>query len=436
MSSTQMKQSRNVMVTKLRRSLSVESSNYIRTANHRQSSKMNGACQAGNSITPSPRDSVLLSDATCRQRRTKITINVSGEKYQTYAETLERFPESLLGDPARRKQYFEEDDNEYFFDRDRHAFAAIIHFYQSEGQMYCPLNIPVHVLVSEIKFFDLGQDALNQALDNERASAPELPNNKLQREIWKLFEIPESGTAANLLTIFSVVIIMFSVSILCIETLPFFKGIYPITNMKKFSRYPSVRQSMFNSPHMSSFMPINNSTSPYIVPFKKLAKKNVAKKKINNTDWLKIFDICETGIVAWFTLEFLARFLSCPNKLKFLKSCMNIIDLLAIFPYYITLVFDEQGLGLNNIRIIRLVRVLRIFKLSRHSRGLQILGLTLKASIQELGLLIFFLFIGVILFSSAIYYVEEQTFQSIPDAFWWAIITMCTVGYGDKVCIV
>lgn len=95
---------------------------------------------------------------------------------------------------------------------------------------------------------------------------------------------------------------------------------------------------------------------------------------------------------------------------------MNIIDIIAIIPYFITLatvVAEEedtlnlprapvspqdkstnQAMSLAILRVIRLVRVFRIFKLSRHSKGLQILGRTLKASMRELGLLIFFLFIG------------------------------------------
>ena len=52
---------------------------------------------------------------------------------------------------------------------------------------------------------------------------------------------------------------------------------------------------------------------------------------------------------------------------------------------------------------------------------------------KALGLMIFFLAIGVILFSTAVYYLEDNNFNSIPDAFWWAIITMTTVGYGDQV---
>jgi hypothetical protein len=118
---------------------------------------------------------------------------------------------------------------------------------------------------------------------------------------------------------------------------------------------------------------------------------------------------------------------------------MNIIDLVAIVPYFITLFTilaeektkSNQAMSLAILRVIRLVRVFRIFKLSRHSKGLQILGQTLRASMQELALLMFFLFIGVILFSSAVYFAEqsepESFFKSIPDAFWWAMITMTTV---------
>jgi len=118
---------------------------------------------------------------------------------------------------------------------------------------------------------------------------------------------------------------------------------------------------------------------------------------------------------------------------------MNIIDMVAIAPYFISLATEKyppasesgKGMSLAILRVIRLVRVFRIFKLSRHSKGLQILGQTLKASMRELGLLIFFLFIGVILFSSAIYFVEmdttESQFRSIPNSFWWAVVTMTTV---------
>ena len=337
----------------------------------------------------------------------RVVINVSGLRFETQLKTLNQFPDSLLGDPTRRNRYYDPLRNEYFFDRNRPSFDAILYYYQSGGRLRRPVNVPLDVFSEEIRFYELGEEVIEKYREDEgfiKEEEKPLPDNEFQRRMWLLFEYPESSMAARLIAIFSVSIILLSIVIFCLETLPEFKH-YRVINGT-----------------------VNGTGS--------IEEDDIPK-------FNEPFFIIETACIIWFTSELLVRFASCPNKIAFFRNIMNLIDIVAIIPYFITLgtvVADEsksnnQAMSLAILRVIRLVRVFRIFKLSRHSKGLQILGQTLKASMRELGLLIFFLFIGVILFSSAVYFAEADSedshFKSIPDAFWWAVVTMTTVGYGD-----
>lgn len=73
----------------------------------------------------------------------------------------------MLGDPQRRVRYFDPLRNEYFFDRNRPSFDAILYYYQSNGRLRRPVNVPLDVFTEEIKFFELGEEAFNKFREDE-----------------------------------------------------------------------------------------------------------------------------------------------------------------------------------------------------------------------------------------------------------------------------
>lgn len=144
--------------------------------------------------------------------------------------------------------------------------------------------------------------------------------------------------------------------------------------------------------------------------------------------------------VAFFTVEIMIKIVFCPSKRKFFKKMFNWIDICIVIPCYlctVLLLIDPTYRGSNVFRMfnaLRLIRIFRILKLTVHVSGLKILGHTIRASAKELLLLFLVLIIGVLIFACLIYYAEQveepdsNSFSNIPLGFWWAVVTMTTLG--------
>ncbi|XGW08596.1 hypothetical protein V3C99_011148 [Haemonchus contortus] len=333
-----------------------------------------------------------------------VTINVSGLRFQTFERTLARFPNTLLGCKSKRERYYMQDTNEYFFDRHRSTFESILYIYQSGGRVKRPESVPIDIFLREMRFFQMGEQLIEEFWIAEGYEKPEeaiLPKNLSQRRLWELMEYPDSSLAARIIAFISVFVIVISIVSFCWETVP------------------------------SGDVRDTNGTTGVTSP-----DKDEGRLVWNPFFWLEL--VC----IVWFTIELTLRFISCPSKVTFMMSFLNIIDFVAIAPFFVNLIWADANKSSGSmsfavLRVLRLVRVFRIFKLSRHSAGLQILGKTFRASVQEFCLLIFFMAIALVLFSSGMYFAEQgeanSKFTSIPASFWFVLVTMTTVGYGDLV---
>ena len=171
---------------------------------------------------------------------------------------------------------------------------------------------------------------------------------------------------------------------------------------------------------------------------------NVLSVILETVDWIYadlrvFFELLEIVSVAAFTVEYLLRLWCCVEsapdespgrvRLRYASSPLAIIDLLAIAPFYLSFFFAID------LRFLRILRLLRIFKLTRYSSAMTMLLDVFRQEASAFFAGFFILTVLLILAASGMYMVEQDAqpdqFGSIPDAMWWAVATLTTVGYGD-----
>ncbi|XP_061481353.1 potassium voltage-gated channel subfamily G member 3 isoform X2 [Rhineura floridana] len=226
---------------------------------------------------------------------------------------------------------------------------------------------------------------------SSRAAPPPGTEKKWLERMRRTFEEPTSSLAAQILATVSILFVIISMVVLCASTMPEWRAAEN-RSMEEQSR------------------------------------------------------IIEAICIGWFTAECIVRFIISKDKCEFVKRPLNVIDLLAITPYYISVlmtVFTGENSQLQRagvtLRVLRMMRIFWVIKLARHFIGLQTLGLTLKRCYREMVMLLVFVCVAMAIFSALAQLLEHglklgkpnEGYASIPAACWWVIISMTTVGYGD-----
>lgn len=392
------------------------------------------------------RPSFSLAKDLSRPNR-RIRINVRGLQFETFQATLEQFPDTMLGCPTRRIEFYDPVGKQYCFDRDPAMFDSILFYYQSNGILARPEYIPQNLFDEELEFFGIkteqdgakkkkGKTKLSNS-ESETQSLMEINRDdnckqralKLRNNCWLTMEYPKLTLVGKICGRISISVILLSVFAFCVETIPELncpKDIISDTNA---------------STNQSSISTINTTGESINWRCQETAGNCTTPIDLESCPTALMWFVVETSFVMFFLMEYLIRIATAPSRCNFVVSLLGLVDAAAIVPYFITVAvygwrteMYQRVTSFSVLRIIRLCRVLRVLKLGRHSDGLKLAGKAFKGTWRTLLSLMLCVLMAVVLFSSFLFYAEDtEVVSSILESFYWAVITMTTVGYGDVV---
>uniref|UniRef100_A0AC35U5X6 BTB domain-containing protein n=1 Tax=Rhabditophanes sp. KR3021 TaxID=114890 RepID=A0AC35U5X6_9BILA len=365
-----------------------------------------------------------------------LRFNVGGSSYRCRILTLtSKTPCGRLGRFAGLSHeerllicngYIKENE-EYFFERSSKIFDIIFKYY-IQGQLHRPIDMCEEEFITELKYWEIPEYQLSICC----AHSLHL-HNGYGLQLEDVTDVLEQGIEER-------------------ETLTIFQ---------KIQNFCEGDESVFSTIFIfisiafvlaSVLALILGSLRDLQVPYVRINKKqiSVAFENIGNYEKITwephpIFTIIEYVCILWFTFEFILRLIVADSRLHFISSSQNVVDIVSICPFYLELVLEICGFDVTSltdirgifliVRIMRVLRVVRILKLGRYSSGMRTFASTLKASSKQLGMMGMVLLTAALFFSTLIYFVEKDEvntlFTSIPQAYWFTIVTMSTCGYGD-----
>jgi len=151
----------------------------------------------------------------------------------------------------------------------------------------------------------------------------------------------------------------------------------------------------------------------------------------NNSNYvIEVLNTFELICVILFTIEYVLRIFVSKKPLGYIFIFYGVIDLLAIFPFYL-----RGACDLRALRAFRIFRIFRALKLIRYNKALNRFHIAAKIVKEEMILFFIVTAIFIFLASAGIYFFENKAqpelFSSVIHSGWWAIATLTTVGYGD-----